>query len=116
MNQEKLTYYVDMTNATVLPEPIGSTSFVIHATRQEVQVLERVFEKNHEADTEAYVRAHIPTAEYFDDPANKKYDKWMIMIYAVIYALGDAEAKQHIREMGILSSDPAKNPTDIEHM
>jgi len=113
MIQEKSTYYVDMTNETVMPEPLESPSFVIYATRQEVDVLKRLFEKNHDVDTESYIRAHIPTFEYFDDPVNKKYDKSMRMIYAVIYALGDTAAKKHIQDMGILSSNPSVNPTDI---
>lgn len=113
MIQEKSTYYVDMTNETVLPEPLESPSFVIYATGQEVDVLERLFEKNQEVDTESYIRAHFPSLEYFENPVNKKYDKSMRMIYAVIYALGDSAAKKHIQEMGILSSNPSVNPTDM---
>jgi len=113
MTQQKMAYYVDMTSERVLPEPLESPSFTIYATRQEVAVLERIFEKNHEKDMESYVRAHIPTFEYFDDPVNKKYDATMKMVYAVIYALGDEEAKRHIEGMGILSGNKAENPTYV---
>ena len=113
MEQEKLTYYVDLASESVLPEPLESPSFVIQATRKEAEVLRAVFEKTYEEDLETYVRAHIPFREYHIDPENDRYDASLKMIYAIIYQLGDAEAKKHIEEMGILTDQKSDDPIDI---
>ena len=116
MIEEKQTYYVDINSESILPEPVESTSFVIHATAKEVQTLEDVFAKKHEHDLETYVRSHIPFLEYHHDPQNDRYDASQQMIYAILYVLGNEEAKQHIREMGILTDNKADAPEDIQHL
>jgi hypothetical protein len=114
MVQDKQTYYVDITAQTILTEPVDTQSFVIYATEKEVKVLQAVFEKNHEADLETYVRAHIPFLEYHHDPENDHYDATQKAIYAIIYHLGDLEAKQHIEQMGILTDRKSEDPKEIQ--
>lgn len=113
MEEVKNTYYVDMSSETILPEPIESTSFIIHATPKEVSVLERALERIHEKDFETYIHAHIPdyvVREYFDDPRNTQYDKRMQIIYSILYHLGNNETKEHIRGMGILTDEDFYEP------
>jgi len=116
MEQEKLTYYVDLASESVLPEPLENPSFVIHATKGEVAALQAIFDKTYGEDLETYVRAHIPFREYHIDPENDRYDASMKMIYRIIYQLGDAEAKEHIEEMGILTDRKSDDPIDIQHL
>ena len=114
MEPEKQTYYVNMTSETIMPEPADNPSFTIHATPKEVELLQSAFEKNHDKDIVTWIRAHIPTFEYFDDPKNKEYDSTMKIIYAIIYSLGDQQARDHIESMGILSTNKSEDPTYIK--
>ncbi|WP_075617178.1 hypothetical protein [Paenisporosarcina indica] len=116
MIEEKRTYYVDINSESILPEPVESTSFVIQATAKEVQALEAVFEKKYEHDLETYVRSHIPFLEYHHDPENDRYDASQKMIYAILYVLGNKEAKEHIEEMGIMTDNKSEDPEDIRHL
>lgn len=114
MEQEKRTYYVDLNSESILLEPIDSPSFVIHATEKEVEVLEGVLEDKYEADLETYVRSHIPYLEYHHDPENDHYDASQKILYSMIYLLGNEEAKQHIKQMGILNDRKSDDPEEIQ--
>lgn len=116
MEQEKKTYYVDLNSESMLPEPIDSPSFVIHATDQEAEVVKAVMEKKYEADLDTFVRSHIPYLEYSHDPENDRFDASQKMMYALLYALGDEAAKKHIRSMGILSDRKEEDPEDIRKL
>ncbi|OMP66370.1 hypothetical protein [Domibacillus epiphyticus] len=110
MKEDKKTYYVDLNSESILDKPIDSPSFVIKANDQEISVLKRVFEEKYEAELETYVRSHIPYLEYHHDPENDHYDGAQQIIYAIIYHLGDEEAKQHIKGMGILNERKSDHP------
>jgi hypothetical protein len=114
MEQEKKIYYVDLNSESILPEPIDSPSFVIHATEKEVGVLQAVMEDKYEADLETYVRSHIPYLEYHHDPENDHYDASQKVLYSILYLLGDEAAKQHIKQMGILSDRKSDDPEEIQ--
>ncbi|MFC6037917.1 hydrolase [Paenisporosarcina macmurdoensis] len=113
MIQDKKTYYVDITAESILTEPVDTPSFVIQATDQEVHVLQSVFEDKHKADLETYVRSHIPFREYHKDPENDHYDAAQKVLYAIIYHLGDNEARLHIDQMGILTDRKSDDPKEI---
>lgn len=113
MNQEKQTYYVNITDKTILTEPVDTPSFVIYATEKEIKVLHAVFEESLEADFATYLRAHIPNLEYHPVPENDQYDEVQKVIYSIIYHLGDAEAKRHIEQMGILTDKKSDDPEQI---
>lgn len=114
MEEEKKIYYVDLNSESILPEPIDSPSFVIHATKKEVEVLQAVMDDKYEADLETYVRSHIPYLEYHHDPENDHYDASQKVLYSIIYLLGDEAAKQHIKQMGILEDRKSDDPEEIQ--
>ncbi|WP_050183946.1 hypothetical protein [Domibacillus robiginosus] len=114
MELEKQTYYVDLNSESILPEPMDSPSFVIHATQKEAEVLKAVMDDKYGADVDAFVRAHIPYLEYHHDPQNDRYDASQKILYSLIYMMGDHAAKQHIKQMGILTDQKADDPDEIQ--
>lgn len=115
MEQAKKTYYVDLNSESILTEPLDSPSFIIHATESEVNVLQAIFDDKYGADLETFVRAHIPYLEYHHDPENDHYDADQKMIYSLLYVLGNQEAKEHIKAMGILTDLKSDDPKEIKH-
>ncbi|SFA71099.1 MULTISPECIES: DUF3970 family protein [unclassified Bacillus (in: firmicutes)] len=111
MDTTKKTYYVNMVNGEVIPEPAGTeTHFRVNGTDEEIEDLMQMFSENYQADLETFGRAHIPYKEYHKDKENDHYDATMVKIYQQIYNLGDAEARAHIKEMGILDGTAMESP------
>jgi len=106
MDDSKHSYYINIQSHELFSEPYGAEwDFKIEATASQAAVLERLFDKTDETDWESYVRAHIPYLEYHHQPQNKEYDLRMILIYSLLYYLGDEKSRLHIRNMGILNED-----------
>lgn len=116
MELEKRTYYVDLVSGDVLDRRgiEENPSFRIEATDEELHELKTLLSDAYTADKQAYVRSHIPYLEYHNDPANHRYDNDLKKIYAMIYQLGDAEARNHIIEMGILGEDELQKDEEIQ--
>jgi hypothetical protein len=109
LDEQKYSYYVNIQSHDILSEPNDAEwDFKIKATKSQVALLERLFDKTDETDWESYFRAHIPYLEYHHQPENKEYDQRMVMIYTLLYYLGDEKARTHISNMGILSGDILK--------
>ncbi len=109
MDEQKYSYYVNIQSHGIYSEPNEAEwDFKINATESQVALLERMFDKTDETDSESYIRAHIPYLEYHHQPENKEYDQHMVMIYTLLYYLGDEKARTHIRSMGILSGEILK--------
>ncbi|PLR97678.1 hydrolase [Bacillus sp. T33-2] len=109
MHDEKRTYYVSIESGEVLEEPAELQGyFKINATGEEVKHLREFMNENYKADLQTFVRSHIPFKEYHKDKEDVKYDKTMDEVYALIYELGDQEARDHIRNMGILDESLLK--------
>lgn len=106
MEQEKQIYYVNIQSHEITQNPYDwEWDFKIEATNGQIAHLKRLFDENYQTDWESYIRAHIPFLEYHHDPQNKEYDARMVVIYAMLYQLGDIKSRNHIREMGILNHD-----------
>ncbi|ALC90838.1 hypothetical protein AM500_14355 [Bacillus sp. FJAT-18017] len=108
---EKQMFFVDIKTGEITKEPTAENTFTIMANEDEVQDLRELFEENYKADLKGYARTHKPAQEYhtFSENENAEYDSTMETIYAMIYRFGDAEARQHIREMGILKEQDYDN-------
>jgi hypothetical protein len=103
---EKHSYFINIQSHEIFGEPNGGGwDFKINATESQVAVLERLFDKTDETDWESYIRAHIPFLEYHHQPENKEYDLRMMVIYSLLYYLGDEKTRAHIRDMGILNNE-----------
>lgn len=103
---EKRSYFINIQSHEIFAEPNGGEwDFKINATESQVAVLERLFDKTDETDWESYIRAHIPFLEYHHQPENKEYDMRMMVIYSLLYYLGDEKTRAHIRDMGILNNE-----------
>jgi hypothetical protein len=106
MNEPKQSYFINIQSHEIFSEPDGAEwDFKIKATESQVAVLQRLFDQNDETDWESYFRAHIPYLEYHHQPQNKEYDLRILLIYSLLYYLGDEKTRAHIREMGILNED-----------
>ncbi|WP_407675636.1 hydrolase [Peribacillus glennii] len=112
----KNTYYVDLVSGDVLDRPAfeENPSFKIEATDEELHELKSCLDESYTADMQAYIRSHIPYVEYHKDPANDLYDQSIKKIYAIIYKLGDAEARRFIEEIGILEEDKFMQDEEIQ--
>ncbi|CAM3655129.1 hydrolase [Mesobacillus zeae] len=103
MEEQKRKYYVNIENGEVLEGPAELNGyFQIYATGEEVKHHREFLNENYKADLETFGRAHVPFKEYHDDKADADYDNTINEVYALIYELGDEEARQHIAGMGIL--------------
>ncbi|MEY2196184.1 hydrolase [Neobacillus sp. BF23-41] len=106
MDEPKHSYFINIQSHEIFSEPNGvEWDFKIDATESQVAVLERLFDKTEETDWESYFRAHIPYLEYHHQPQNKEYDLRILLIYSLLYYLGDEKSRAHIREMRILNED-----------
>jgi hypothetical protein len=116
MEQEKRTYFVDIASGEILENPVESSpSFKIFANPSELNELKSYYSENSAADFQTFQRAQVPFREYHHDAENKAYDDSMRKIYAMIYMLGDAEARRHIEEHSILKDNHANNPDEVEN-
>jgi hypothetical protein len=112
MDGQKQSYYINIQSNEIFRGPHeGEWNFKIEATESQVNALERLFEHNEETDWESYFRSHIPYLEYHHQPQNREYDQRMLLIYTMLFYLGDDKTRSHIRKMGILNEDSA----NIQH-
>ncbi|WP_210364633.1 hydrolase [Bacillus sp. REN3] len=103
MEEQKRKYYLNIESGEVLDEPAEPEGhFTLYATGEEIKHLRESLAENYQADLKTFGRAHIPFKEYHKDKENVEYDNTMKEIYAMIYELGDQEAKNHVLSMGIL--------------
>ncbi|MCL6585676.1 MAG: hydrolase [Anoxybacillus sp.] len=79
--------------------------FQIEATDEEIIQLREYFDQNYSTDIQNFFRAHVPYIQYHYDRENDAYDETLKKIYQLIYKLGNEEAKQHIRSMGVISEE-----------
>ncbi|CEG26979.1 hypothetical protein [Bacillus sp. B-jedd] len=109
--EEKNMYFVDIKTGEITMETTPETTFTIIANEDEVQDLRELFEQNYDADKRGYLRAHVPWQQYhtFSENENADYDTSIELIYAMLYKLGDGEARKHIESMGILKEQNYDN-------
>ncbi|MEH7115217.1 hydrolase [Neobacillus niacini] len=106
MDEQKQSYYINIQSNEIFRGPFdGEWNFKIEATESQVNVLERLFDRNDETDWESYFRSQIPYLEYHHQPQNREYDRRIRLIYTMLFYLGDEKTRAHIREMEILNED-----------
>ena len=110
MEDLKRNFYVSIASGEILEEPVEQEGqFKISATDKEVALLRSFLKENYTADIQTYLRSHVPYREYHKNTGNAKYDDTMKEVYALIYELGDKEARQHIASMGFLGEENFKS-------
>ncbi|MEC5424888.1 hydrolase [Virgibacillus sp. C22-A2] len=103
---ERKKFYVSIASGEISQiEYSNNDEFIIHATEDEVVLLREKMNEMHEASMGAFWRAHIPIMPYHNDKANDKYDAGITEAYQMLYELGDEQAKDHIKSMGILEDN-----------
>ncbi|AGK55301.1 MAG: hypothetical protein K0S25_1465 [Bacillus sp. (in: firmicutes)] len=103
MPLNKKTYYIALGTGEIMQSATDSPwNFKITATDDEIIQLREYFDQNYSTEWQNFFRAHVPYVQYHYDRENDAYDKTTEKIYKLIYDLGDEEAKQHIRSIGIL--------------
>ncbi|WP_163102464.1 hydrolase [Peribacillus alkalitolerans] len=102
----KNTYFIDIKSGEILQNPIEESGhYTVFATDKEIAKLKALFEQNHTAEMETFVRAQTPFKEYHKDKEDKHYDQAMINIYRYLYELGDENTKANIEGIGILGKN-----------
>lgn len=103
---EKKTYYIEIASGEITQSATSSPwNFKIEATDGEIHALREYFDRSESNEMKNFLRAHIPFREYHHDPENDVYDETLKQVYQLIYQLGDSEAKEQIKSMGILDHD-----------
>ncbi|MCQ6274461.1 hydrolase [Bacillus sp. V3B] len=103
---EKKTYYIEIAAGEISQSATSSPwNFKIEATDREIHALRDYFDRSESNELNNFLRAHIPFREYHHDPENDAYDETLKQVYHLIYQLGDSEAKEQIKNMGILADD-----------
>jgi len=106
MNQQKKTYYIDLGHGGISQSATSSTwSYKIEANDEEITQLRELFDQNYSTEWQNFFRAHVPYVQYHYDRENDAYDDTIQQVYAMIYQLGDEEAKRHIETMNILPKE-----------
>jgi hypothetical protein len=104
MDSSKKSYYISIGTGEIMKTATDSPwNFKIEANDDEITKLREYFDQNYSTEWQNFFRAHVPYVQYHYDRENDAYDETMVKIYEMIYELGDEEAKQHIRSIGILS-------------
>jgi hypothetical protein len=104
MEEQKQTYYFNIESGEVLDKPAEPEGhFTLFATGEEIKDFREYLRENYKADWATFGNAHLPFNE--PDREHAEYDNAMKGIYAMVYKLGDAEAKNHVKNMGILTED-----------
>ncbi len=99
----KKPYYISLGNGEIMQTATASPwNFKIEATDEEITRLREYFDQNYSTEWQNFFRAHVPYVQYHYDRENDAYDETMKKIYGMIYDLGDEQAKEHIRSIGIL--------------
>lgn len=100
---EKTTYYVNISAGEILMDKdVSPWQYQIEAAESEVEELRLLFDGIEENSMDDFLRAQTPFREYHDSPSNDIYDDKMKKIFEKIYQLGNEEAKEHIREIGVI--------------
>ncbi|GMB09876.1 hypothetical protein EDD69_11562 [Thermolongibacillus altinsuensis] len=100
---QKKTYYISVAPGEISQVKTASPwDFKIEATDEEIIQLREYFDQMHSSDVQAFFRAHVPYIQHHYDRPSDGYDEMMKKAYALIYKLGDEEAKQHIQTLGIV--------------
>lgn len=105
MGKEK--YYVNLQSLEISQiEDKSNHGITIHATQSEVELLRKLFNKQHSADFMTLLRSNVPIMPYHNAKSNDEYDKSFADAVKLIYELGDKEAKKFIEESGIIGNRP----------
>lgn len=103
MEGNKKTYYISISNGEIFQDREASPwNFKIEANDEEIMQLREYFDHNYTVGEKNFLRAHIPFVEYHNDEENDEQDHILQEVYGMIYELGDAEAKQFIKSIGVL--------------
>lgn len=112
--ENRKTYYVWLPSGQIFQDSESSPwNYKIEANDEEIGQLRAYFNQNYSTEIGNFYRAHIPFLEYHHDPGNDAYDKTLHEVYELIYKLGDTNARNHIANMGILSSFPRETGEDM---
>lgn len=106
MNNERKTYYLDITNGEISRSRTSSTwNYQIQATDEEITILREYFDQMHSSNWQGFLRAHVPYVQYHYDRENDANDRLLKEVFQMIHDLGDEDAKEHIQSIGILNPD-----------
>jgi hypothetical protein len=98
----KETYYVGIADGMIAKRKTDSPwDFKIEANDEEIIKLRELIDWGADQDWQSFTRAQMPALPYHFDRENDAFDLTLKNIYALIYQLGDEEAKQHIEKMGM---------------
>lgn len=104
MDKTKKPYYIAIASGQIMKTATDSPwDFTIEANDDEITKLREFFDQNYSTEWQNFARAHVPYVQYHYDRENDAYDETLQQIYKMIYELGNDEAKQHIRSMGIIT-------------
>jgi len=100
---EKKKYYVNIGDGEISQIKYqNNDQYTIYATEEDVRLLREKFRNMHDSSFAAYLRAHVPIVPYHNDKPNDVYDENLTETFQMLYDLGDDQAKQHIKELGVL--------------
>ncbi len=103
--QGKHTYYVSIANGEISQvETASPWDYKIEATDDEIIQLREYFEQIYSSDWQGFFRAHVPYVQYHHDPQNDAVDETMKQVYKMLYELGDEDAREHIKSIGLITS------------
>lgn len=104
MEREK--YYVNITHQAIGKHQYSDNDFTVYATVEEVRQIRGLLNNIYAAELDTYWRAHVPIMPYHNDPSNDRYDTSFTNVLKIIYELGDEQAKNYVKESGILNDRP----------
>src|SRR5699024_8154300 len=99
---DKKKYYINIGTGEISQLKYGDNDdFVIYADDDEILLLRRTLDRMDDASFRSFFRSHVPIIQYHHDQPNDDYDASIIVVFRMIYNLGDEQTKAHIEEMEI---------------
>jgi hypothetical protein len=101
---DKKRYFVtiDTQDIREMPIPDAHIEYEIIANENELKELKELFRKKDKNAKDAAEYIGKPFDEWGADEERESYDQYLIDIYKRIYALGSADTKDQIEELGII--------------
>ncbi len=97
------TLYVSVSSKSLDTEASRNEQLEVRGTEEELAELRQLLDQVQRDDESTQFRAPIPYKSADHDKATDQFNGDLLKLYEVVYKLGTARTREHIRQMDILT-------------